>query len=114
MTKNKQIYHVESFEYFPISKLMKGRGFTEPMERYIGLRSERDKSVYFWSWGGRDLLYNAIITREKKQKLTLFSFQATESAVRHFVYLVKSRSDSYANKSYEISFCRYIFFVKLN
>ena len=37
---------------------MKGRGSTEP---FIGLRSERDKSVYFLSWG-RYLLYNAIIT----------------------------------------------------
>ena len=53
-----------------ISKPMKGRGFNEP---FIDLRSERDKSVYFWSWRGY-LLYNAIITRKKKQKLTLLSF----------------------------------------
>ena len=83
-----------------ISKPMKGRVYTELFHR---LRSERDKSVYFWLWGG-NLLYNAIITRKKKQKLTLFSFCATGSPVRHLVYLVKRRSDSYADKSYKISF----------
>ena len=39
----------------------------------IDLCSKRDKSIYFWSWGGY-LLCNAIITQKKKQKLTLFSF----------------------------------------
>ena len=39
-----------------ISKPMKGQGST-------GLRSERDKSVHFWLWGGY-LLYNAVIARE--------------------------------------------------
>ena len=43
---------------------MKGRGFTE---LFIGLRSERDKSVYFWSWEGY-LLYNATITQNKKKR----------------------------------------------
>ena len=33
----------------------------------IDLRSERDKSVYFRSWGFY-FLYNAIITRKKKKK----------------------------------------------
>ena len=51
-----------------ISKPMKGRGYTEP---FIGLRSERDKSVYFWSWGGY-LLYNTIITRNKSKNLPCF------------------------------------------
>ena len=91
-----------------ISKPMKGRGFTEP---FIGLRSERDKSVYFWSWCGY-LLYNAIIIGKKKQKLTLFSFLAIESAVRHLVYLVKGRSNSCANKFYEISFLSIYFHCK--
>ena len=45
---------------------MKSRGFTETFS--IDLRSEHDKSL------GTYLLYNAIITRKKKQKLTLFSF----------------------------------------
>ena len=61
MTKNKPIYQVED------EKSRFHRDFS------IDLRSERDKSVYFWSLGTY-LLYNAIITRKKKQKLTLFSF----------------------------------------
>ena len=36
----------------------KGHGFTD---LFIDLRSEHDKSVYFWSWGSY-LLYNAIGT----------------------------------------------------
>ena len=76
---------------------MKSRGFFS-----TDLGSKRDKLVYFWSLGTY-LLYNAIITRKKKQKLTLFSFLARESAVRHLVYIVNSSSNSYANKSYEIS-----------
>ena len=34
-----------------------------PPSPFIGLRFERDKSVYFWLWGGY-LLYNAIIVRQ--------------------------------------------------
>ena len=80
---------------------------------FIGLRSEHDKSVYFWSLGSY-FLYNAIITRNNKQKLTLFSFLTRQSAVRHLVYFVNSRSDIYANKSYEISSLSIYFIVKLN
>ena len=55
---------------------MKGLGETDLScsEHFIGLRSERDKSVYFWSWGGY-LLYNAIITRKKIMK-QIFSVNA--------------------------------------
>ena len=43
------------------------------------------------------------LLKKKKQKLTSISFLGRESAVRHLVYFVNSCSDSYANKSYEIS-----------
>ena len=35
-----------------------------PPNPFIGLRSARDKSVYFWLWDGYLVLYKAIIVRE--------------------------------------------------
>ena len=65
---------------------MKGRGCTESFPSiymYIPIVMNR---FIFWSLDTY-LLYNAIITRNKKQKLILFSFQVRKSAVRHLVFL---------------------------
>ena len=46
-----------------ISKSMESARFYRDLS--VDLRSERNKPVYLWSWGCY-LLYNAIITRNKK------------------------------------------------
>ena len=57
---------------------------------YVVLRSKRDKSVYFRSWGC-SLPYNAIIIRtHRKNKMS-----ARKAAVRHRI-LSKARSNYYA------------------
>ena len=63
LTKNKQVYHAR------ISEQMNGEGFPS---HFICLRSERDKSVYFWSRGSY-LLYNATIAEEIQQNPTSFT-----------------------------------------
>ena len=63
LTKNKSIYHAR------ISEQMNGKGLPS---HFICLRSECDKSVYFWSRGSY-LLYNATIVKEIQQKPTSFT-----------------------------------------
>ena len=65
LTKNKPIYHAR------ISEQMKWRGFPS---HFISLRSERDKSVYYWSRGSY-LLYNATTAVENQQKPTSFTLK---------------------------------------
>ena len=62
MTKNKLIYRVEDKQ---IDERLR---FHRDLS--MDLRSERDKFVYFWPLGPY-LLYEAIITKKKKQKTYL-------------------------------------------
>ena len=73
----------------------KGRGFTETFPS--NLRSERNKSVYFRSWGCY-LLYNAIITRKKKKKKHSKNSTLSEKICYTSSYFVNSRSNYYACK----------------
>ena len=93
---------------------MKWRGSTEHFHRFtfrawlIGL---------FLVMGGY-LLYNAIIVRENKQKLTLFSFSARKSSIRHLVYFDSSRSNHskynlLRNRRYDNAFLNSTFLVLL-
>ena len=117
MTKNKPIYQIRNVNRWKSSVDQKINRFSRELENrwkgevppspFIGLRSEFDKPVYFWLWGGY-LLYNAIIVREK-QKLSLFSFSARKYAVCHLVYFDSSRSNRSAynilwNRRYDNAF----------
>ena len=62
------------------------------MSPFICLRSsERDKSIYFWSWGSYSF-YNATKTYKFRENVSIFAF-------RHFVYLVNSSAITPQNDS---------------
>ena len=63
LTKNKPVYHAR------ISEQMNGEGFPS---HFICSRSERDKSVYFWSRSSY-LPYNGTIVEEIQRKPTSFT-----------------------------------------
>ena len=79
---------------------------TENKPIYHGLRSERDKSVNFWSWGSY-LIYNAIITRNKKQKLC---FPPKRESRQSAILFILSTAAAILTQTNRIKFplCRYI------
>ena len=93
-----------------ISKSMKDCGFTETFP------SIYDPSVINRFMFGHCVLSYFIMKSllEKRRKILPCFPSKRESAVHHLVYFVNSRSDSYANKSHEISFLLIHFVVKLN
>ena len=76
----------------------------------INLNSERDKSVYFWSWGSY-LLYNAIVSLENCKKLTS-QWEKQPSAI---LFILSTASAIITHlKSYEHSVMSIYSLVKFN
>ena len=82
-----------------------------PPSHFTCLRSERDKSVYFWSMGSY-LLYNATTAKENHQKTNLIYSQARSSAVRHFVYFDNRYGNHSADGIFDIAALTVHFVVK--
>ena len=90
---------------------MKGRGFIKTFPSiYVPSVINRFNVGY----GVRIYFIMQSLIKKKKKKKKMNNLPCFESAVRHLVYFVNSRGDSYANKYYEISFLWIHFVVNSN